>query len=154
MSTHNICFYGEISKIIFQLSSNTLLICFSVCIAWSSSKCLMLLFYDGGDKLSRVMRKPVLAICIQQRCRSARTSAQSDQHSEDRFSHDESQLIIFLMSLLVFCLLSLPDGETNSSVVSGHCHYFVCMSLWMYLVVLHLIVIVRYVVCLAVTREM
>ena len=29
MSTHNICFYGEISKIIPQLSSNTLLICSS-----------------------------------------------------------------------------------------------------------------------------
>ena len=26
MSAHNICFYGEISKIILQLSSNTLLI--------------------------------------------------------------------------------------------------------------------------------
>ena len=31
MSTHNICFYGELTKIIiqFQLSSNTLLICSS-----------------------------------------------------------------------------------------------------------------------------
>ena len=27
MSTHNICFYGELTKIILQLSSNTLLIC-------------------------------------------------------------------------------------------------------------------------------
>ena len=27
MSTHNVCFYGELSKIIFQLSPNTLLIC-------------------------------------------------------------------------------------------------------------------------------
>ena len=27
MSTHNICFYGEITKIIPKLSSNTLLIC-------------------------------------------------------------------------------------------------------------------------------
>ena len=27
MSTHNICFYGELTKIIFQLSSNTLLLC-------------------------------------------------------------------------------------------------------------------------------
>ena len=27
MSTHNICFYGELSKTILQLSSNTLLIC-------------------------------------------------------------------------------------------------------------------------------
>ena len=27
MRTHNICFYGEISKIIPKLSSNTLLIC-------------------------------------------------------------------------------------------------------------------------------
>ena len=30
MSTHNICFYGELSKIILQLSSNTLLICSTV----------------------------------------------------------------------------------------------------------------------------
>ena len=29
MSTHNICFYGELTKIILQLSSNTLLICSS-----------------------------------------------------------------------------------------------------------------------------
>ena len=29
MSTHNICFYGELMKIILQLSSNTLLICFT-----------------------------------------------------------------------------------------------------------------------------
>ena len=27
MSTHNICFYGELTKIILKLSSNTLLIC-------------------------------------------------------------------------------------------------------------------------------
>ena len=30
MSTHNICFYGELKKIILQLSSNTLLIWLSV----------------------------------------------------------------------------------------------------------------------------
>ena len=30
MSTHNICFYGEICKIIPELSSNTLLICSTV----------------------------------------------------------------------------------------------------------------------------
>ena len=29
MSTHNICFYGEIRIIIPKLSSNTLLICFT-----------------------------------------------------------------------------------------------------------------------------
>ena len=29
MGTHNICFYGEISKIVPQLSPNTLLICSS-----------------------------------------------------------------------------------------------------------------------------
>ena len=29
MSTHNICFYGELPKIILQLSSNTLLFCSS-----------------------------------------------------------------------------------------------------------------------------
>ena len=27
MSTHNICFYGELTKIILELSPNTLLIC-------------------------------------------------------------------------------------------------------------------------------
>ena len=32
MSTHNICFYGELMKIILELSSNTLLICSSVII--------------------------------------------------------------------------------------------------------------------------
>ena len=35
MSTHNVCFYGELTKIILQLSSNTHLIfpltCLSVC---------------------------------------------------------------------------------------------------------------------------
>ena len=30
MSTHNICFYGELTEIILQLSSNTHLICSSV----------------------------------------------------------------------------------------------------------------------------
>ena len=30
MSTHNICFYGELTKIILQLSSTTLLICSTV----------------------------------------------------------------------------------------------------------------------------
>ena len=30
MSTHNICFYGEITKIIRKLSSNTLLFCSTV----------------------------------------------------------------------------------------------------------------------------
>ena len=29
MSTHNICFYGELTKITLSLSSNTLLICFT-----------------------------------------------------------------------------------------------------------------------------
>ena len=29
MSTHNICFHGELTKIILQLSSNTFLICSS-----------------------------------------------------------------------------------------------------------------------------
>ena len=32
------------------------------------------------EHLNHVMRKPVLAICQQQRCRSACASAQSDQH--------------------------------------------------------------------------
>ena len=39
---------------------------------------------EGGviddNYLSHVMRKPVLAICEQQRCRSACASVQSDQH--------------------------------------------------------------------------
>ena len=30
MNTHNICFYGELMKIILKLSSNTLFICFTV----------------------------------------------------------------------------------------------------------------------------
>ena len=29
MSTHNICFYGELTKVILELPLNTLLICFS-----------------------------------------------------------------------------------------------------------------------------
>ena len=29
MSTHNICFYGELTKIILELSSNTLLVCYT-----------------------------------------------------------------------------------------------------------------------------
>ena len=29
MSTHNLCFYRELMKIIFELSSNTLFICFT-----------------------------------------------------------------------------------------------------------------------------
>ena len=59
-------------------------------------------------ELSHVMRKPVYAICEQQRCRSACTSAQSDQrlcgragwfesylveNSEDRFSLDKAHIV-------------------------------------------------------------
>ena len=40
MSTHNICFYGEIAKLIPKLSSDTLLICFA---GWS---------YTSEDRLS------------------------------------------------------------------------------------------------------
>ena len=32
MSTHNVCFYGEMQKNISKLSSNTHIICFSGCI--------------------------------------------------------------------------------------------------------------------------
>ena len=35
MSTHNICFYGEITKMIPKLSSNTLPICFTAAVPWS-----------------------------------------------------------------------------------------------------------------------
>ena len=68
MSTHNICFYGEISKIIPKLSPNTLLICSSVFIK----------IYKLN--MSHVMRKPVLAIWEQQRRRSACAFTQPDQH--------------------------------------------------------------------------
>ena len=37
MSTHNICFYGEISKIIPSLSQNTLCICSTACDKYSFS---------------------------------------------------------------------------------------------------------------------
>ena len=36
MSTHNICFYGKLTKMIFKLSPNTLLICFTVTGQWTS----------------------------------------------------------------------------------------------------------------------
>ena len=42
MSTHNVCFYGEISKIIFQLSSNSQLICSSENLLPWSTDCLTL----------------------------------------------------------------------------------------------------------------
>ena len=42
MSTHNTCFYGELTKIIFLLSSNTLLICSS---AWSHSAAVLFVGY-------------------------------------------------------------------------------------------------------------
>ena len=38
MSTYNIWFYGELTKIILQLSSNTLLICFTDHIAQNEHK--------------------------------------------------------------------------------------------------------------------
>ena len=43
--------------------------------SWSHLKIL----WHGEDSLSHVMRKPVFAICVQQRRRSACASAQSDQ---------------------------------------------------------------------------
>ena len=45
-----------------------------------SAIALPVLTYRRANYLSHVMRKPVLAICEQQRCRSVCTSAQSDQH--------------------------------------------------------------------------
>ena len=36
MSTHNIRFYGELTKIILELSSNTQLICFSAMSSYSN----------------------------------------------------------------------------------------------------------------------
>ena len=37
MSTHNICFYGEITKIISKLASNTLLICSTGTYKWAET---------------------------------------------------------------------------------------------------------------------
>ena len=63
MSTHNIGFYEEMAKIIFQLSSNMHFINFLT---------------QDIHNLSFVMRKPALSLCKQQRVRSADTAASSD----------------------------------------------------------------------------
>ena len=43
MSTHNICFYGKLTKIIPKLSSNTLLICYTTAVIKMSGKCLQVI---------------------------------------------------------------------------------------------------------------
>ena len=49
--------------------------------SWISKIFWMLVLYSFAlCWMGHFMRKPVLAICEQQRCRSARASAQSDQH--------------------------------------------------------------------------
>ena len=61
MSTHNICFYGELTKIMLQLSSNTLFICSSAVVGiWmkgSGCKCLVSLLgceiYVGRDTATK-----------------------------------------------------------------------------------------------------
>ena len=46
MSTHNICFYGKLTKIIFQLSSNTIRICSTELIHYLGDNCIQN-FYLG-----------------------------------------------------------------------------------------------------------
>ena len=63
MSTHNICFYGELTKIILQLSSNTHLICSSVPL------------HVYVLQMSCDITKPTKWLCAQRRLRSAWASA-------------------------------------------------------------------------------
>ena len=53
MSTHNICFYGQIWKIILQLSSNTHFTCFMLISVWFSDGC-------RNEKESQNAVQPVL----------------------------------------------------------------------------------------------
>ena len=82
MSTHDICFYGEITKIIPKLSSNTLLICSSdrfnhfvclICFAYHDG---ILRLGDGAGKLPVPGRPATFAYngaracCACSRCRT------------------------------------------------------------------------------------
>ena len=73
MSTHNIGFYEDLKKIIFELSSNTHLIS-------SAAQYLqrMLLWGNKQHYLSRIMRKPVYGVSDQVRykpgCKAAEDS--------------------------------------------------------------------------------
>ena len=117
--------------------------CLPINLKSGARKPVLLRFHTFGEfHLSHVMRKPVLAICEQQRCRSACASAQSDQHlcfryldsiipildksktltglcswagrsesylvadPDDRFSHDEAQLLQFVLERCCSCSVS------------------------------------------------
>ena len=78
ISMHNICFYGELTKIILELSLNTLLI-------WPS-------VYPMKN-LNRDMTKPVYAICIQMVTivaiwANARQNQQNDLRAQQRLRSD------------------------------------------------------------------
>ena len=63
MSTHNIGFYGELTKIIHQLSSNTLLICSSVR-AYTVYTDMSVLKQDHYSSLTDTCTEAVLDLCI------------------------------------------------------------------------------------------
>ena len=50
-STHNICFYGELTKIIFQLLWNTLLICFSVLLSECDAQADIVFLLDSSGSV-------------------------------------------------------------------------------------------------------
>ena len=79
-------------QVVMSNSELTGMHCYSFTLAGNSTDIFFVWPYEECDQLkslfsqsfifytSHVMRKPVLAICKQQRCRSACASAQSDQH--------------------------------------------------------------------------
>ena len=75
MSTHNIDFYEEIMKIIFQLSSNTHLIC------------------SSEYNMSLVMRKPDFRICENKDADQLRGNHEADQRLCFRYTDSTIHLL-------------------------------------------------------------
>ena len=61
MSTHNICFYGELTNIILHLSSNTLLICSSDVIVNFTPKSKVLIRFNEFVDIVIVMRRHAMS---------------------------------------------------------------------------------------------
>ena len=81
MSTHNIGFYEDLTRIISELSSNTHLIsssvlCYSFSLVLSLTKYLYLQTRTRSDKVSLVVRKLVFGVSDQVRHKPGPTTTQ------------------------------------------------------------------------------
>ena len=86
MSTHNIGFYEDLTKIIFELSSNTQLIS-------SAEVAKITKALSAMADMSRVMRKPTFCICENKDADQLRGNREADQHLCFRYTDSTIPLL-------------------------------------------------------------